>query len=79
MVHHHHLVADCSDILHRVRYQQNSVAALLMIAPDLREQNISAKRIQTGTRLVEYQNIGIHRDHTGDRGTALFTAGQIKG
>ena len=77
-VHDEDPVRGAGNILHTVRDKQDRVPARLVVAGNLGEQHIAALRVKARRRLVENEDVRIHRDYAGNRHAALLAAGKLK-
>ena len=77
-VQHKQTIGQPGHVFHGMGNHHNGGIFALTVRFDIGKNLRSANGIQTSSRLVKNQNLRFHGNHTGNRHTALLTAGQIK-
>ena len=79
VVDHDQAVRVFRDVLHTVGNENDRDPHFIPELPDLTQDLIPAVRVQSGGRLIQNEDLRIHREDSRDRNAALLSSGQVKG
>ena len=67
------------NLLHRVADHDHRRALRCLISADVLQNTLAPCGVESCRRLIQNQNIRLHRNHARNRGSALLPAGEVKG
>ena len=78
LLHDAQTIRHAGGVVHGVGDQNDGGTALAVQAADEFENFVVGARVQTGSRLIQNENLRLHREHAGDCDAALLSARQIE-